>query len=164
MKIYEIVTFFNITDVIWKHISYVKLLSLNASYVYTPCLHDQFIICARCIICACTCNRCEQQQHSPTTVNSMLSNSKAMKTINRISLRDCLSSLSHVNKLKSLRASNSPILINSNCQRASEKDPATEKKLSKKTSVASKHYKMCLRETWGMITTNMREICQILIK
>lgn len=114
-------------------------------------MHHMFIrhVCmdSLSLIAACTCNRCEQQ-HLPTTVNSMLSNSKAMKTIIRISLRDCLSSLSHVNKLKSLRASNSPILIKSNSQRASEKDPATEqKKDCQKTSVASKHYKMCLRET-----------------
>lgn len=111
--------------------------------------------CARCIKYAYTCNRCEQQKHLPTTVNSMLSKSKAMKTMNRISLRDCLSSLSHVNKLKSLRASNSPILIKSNCQRASEKDPATEptKKDCQRTSVTSKHYQMfnntIQRETWG---------------
>lgn len=76
-----------------------------------------------------------------------------MKTISRISLRDCRSSLSHVNKLKSLRASNSPILIKSNCQRASEKDPATEQKYCQRTSVTSKHLKM-------FNNTVQRETCE----
>lgn len=117
-----------------------RMFTLSASYV---CFHM-------------SCNRCEQQQHLPTTVNSMLSNSKAMKTMNRISLRDCLSSLSHVNKLKSLRASNSPIFIKSNCQRASQRSCN-----SKKTTVKNHQIMLIdstLKTELKWMITNMREI------
>lgn len=49
--------------------------------------------------------------HLPTTVSSMLSRSRATKTMKRISFLDCLSSLSHFNKLNCRSSSNLPMVL-----------------------------------------------------
>lgn len=49
--------------------------------------------------------------HLPTTVSSMLSRSRAMKTMKRISFLDCLSSLSHLIKLNCRSALNLPMML-----------------------------------------------------
>lgn len=72
----------------------------------------------------------------PTTVSSILSSSKAMKTINRINLLDCLSSRNHLKKPNSRSLPNPPILrVNINL-------PWNERKKRKTltTSISSKPY------------------------